>query len=254
MATGLSKVGRLAIRILLVQSSAQALQLYQAPAQIIAKLDDAPRNGTAVPGDSPVKYHNNPGGNLFIIESLDMHPNPCVIESYCGVIIHGTFTESLVNTTPHLSFNVTSHFPDGREGLVPGEDDLCNWVDIVQDDPDSDSTTAISSLVDASYDINDLAPDPDNPLLYRFKRNLEKRKDKRSCPPKKGKATITSTILLLGGYVPEANYTAKVRATEKGKRGGDGHGGGRGGEGRTLWDLWTEFELKYKEGYLSVET
>lgn len=251
MASQLSRVRRLATHILLIQSLAQALQPYRAPTQIIVELDDAPRNGTAVPGDSPVKYHDNPGSDLFIIESLDMHPNPCVIESYCSVIIHGTFTESLVNTTPHLSFNVTSHFPGGREGLVPGEDDLCNWVDIIQDD--SDSTTTTSSLMDAPYDTNDLAPDPDNPLLYRFKRNLGKRKDVRSCPPKKGKAKITSTILLLGGYVPEANYTARVRATEKGKRGGDRHGGGRGGEGRTLWDLWTEFELKYKEGYLSIE-
>ena len=37
------------------------------------------RNGSAVPGDSPVKYYNDPGNDLFRIESLDMHPNPCVL-------------------------------------------------------------------------------------------------------------------------------------------------------------------------------
>ena len=47
---------------------------------------------------------------------------------------------------------------------------------------------------------------------------------------------ISATILLLGGYVPEANFTAKVKATEEGE------------EGRTIFDLWTEFELKYKDG------
>jgi len=45
--------------------------------------------------------------------------------------------------------------------------------------------------------------------------------------------------LLLGGYVPEATFTVKVKATEEGK---DGR------EGRTIFDLWTEFKLSYKDG------
>jgi len=45
--------------------------------------------------------------------------------------------------------------------------------------------------------------------------------------------------LLLGAYVPEADFTVKVKATEEGSE---------GGEGRTIFDLWTEFVLEYKEG------
>lgn len=65
---------------------------------------------------------------------------------------------------------------------------------------------------------------------------MQKRKDKISCPPKKGKAQISAKILLLGGWVPEANFPVKVKATEEGR------------ERRTIFDLWTEFELKYKYG------
>lgn len=62
---------------------------------------------------------------------------------------------------------------------------------------------------------------------------MQKRMDKLSCPPKKGGAQISATILLLGGYVPETNFTVKVKVTEG---------------GRTIFDLWTEFEMKYKDG------
>lgn len=65
---------------------------------------------------------------------------------------------------------------------------------------------------------------------------MQKRKDKLSCPPKKRKAQISATSLLLGGYFPETNFTVKVKATEEGR------------EGRTIFDLWTEFELRYKDG------
>ena len=47
--------------------------------------------------------------------------------------------------------------------------------------------------------------------------------------------------MLVGGYVPEANFTVKVKATEEGK-------GGK--EGRTIFDLGPYFELKYRDGYL----
>ena len=160
-------------------------------------------------------------------------------ESYCTVLIKGEFTNTLTNTTPHVSFNVTSHLPDGHTGLIPGEDSLCNWVDIIQDsDDDGDSSGKASAQVllqyDAQYMYSDLPSDSPNPISRRHKR-----KDKRSCPPKEGKAQISSTILLLGGYVPEANFTVKVKATEEHKE---------GREGRTIFDLWTEFELKYKDG------
>lgn len=62
---------------------------------------------------------------------------------------------------------------------------------------------------------------------------MQKHKGKLSCPPKKGGAQISATILLLGGYVPETNFTVKVKVTEG---------------GRTIFDLWTEFEMKYKDG------
>lgn len=127
---------------------------------------------------------------------------------------------------------------------MPGEDDLCNWVDIIQ--------KSSSDIFAQPYDTESLLPALSNPSQYQSKRNLGKRKDVHSCPPRKGKAKISSRILLLGGYVPEANFTAKVRATEKGTRGGDSKGGGRGGEGRTIFDLWTSFELKYKDGYVTL--
>ena len=60
-------------------------------------------------------------------------------ESYCTVLIRGEFTTSLPNTTPHVSFNVTSHLPYGRTGLISGEDAFCNWVDVVQDGGDDDN-------------------------------------------------------------------------------------------------------------------
>jgi hypothetical protein len=161
-------------------------------------------------------------------------------ESYCTVIIRGDFTTSLTNTTPHVSFNVTSHLPNGRIGLIPGEDAFCNWVDIVQDGDDDDAYTqthAQALAQDYAHQPHpNFLPDPFNPILYRQKRN-----DKLICPPKKGKAQISSTILLLGGYVPEANFTVKVKATED---------GGEVREGRTIFDLWTEFELRYKDGVM----
>ena len=63
-------------------------------------------------------------------------------------------------TNPHISFNITTHFNDGRIGQMPGEDDFCKWMDVVQNDT-------------------------------------------LRCPPKEGKATLSSTALLLGGWVPE---------------------------------------------------
>jgi hypothetical protein len=135
---------------------------------------------------------------------------------------------------------VTSHFPDGRTGLVPGEDAFCNWVDVVQDGNDDDAYTQTHTqglTQDFAYQPHpNLLPDPFNPILHR-----QKRKDKLNCPPRKGKAQISSTILLLGGWVPEAKFTVKVKATEEGKE---------GREGRTIFDLWTEFELRYKDGML----
>lgn len=54
----------------------------------------------------------------------------------------------------------------------------------------------------------------------------------RRCPPDKGPAEISSTVLLLGGWVPEANYTVRVKATEG---------------VRTIFDLWTKLELLNKD-------
>lgn len=127
---------------------------------------------------------------------------------------------------------MTSHFSNGRTGLLPGEDAFCNWVDIIQDDEAYTQTHTKALAQDYAHQPHpDLLPDPLNPVL-----RMQKRKDTPFCPPKKGKAQISATILLLGGYVPETNFTVKVKATEE------------GGEGRTIFDLWTEFELRYKDG------
>ena len=46
---------------------------------MFAHIDRIPRNGSAVPGNSPVRYHDDPGNDIFQISSLDMYPNPCVM-------------------------------------------------------------------------------------------------------------------------------------------------------------------------------
>ncbi len=69
----------LTVAILLTLHLTQALRLFRAPTQIITKIDETPHNGSVVPGVSPVKYYNDPGNDLFRIESLDMYPNPCVM-------------------------------------------------------------------------------------------------------------------------------------------------------------------------------
>lgn len=133
---------------------------------------------------------------------------------------------------------MTSHLPNNRTGLLPGEDAFCNWVNIVQDGDDDDDDDD-----DSTYTQN-VAQTPAQNSAHQSHLDLlpesfipgQKRKDKLSCPPKEGKAQITSTILLLGGYVPEAKYTVKVKATEEGEA------------GRTILDLWTEFDLGYKDG------
>lgn len=158
-------------------------------------------------------------------------------ENLTAVIIYGDFTVSLLtNTTPHVSFNVTSPLPNGRTGLIPGEDAFCHWVVIIQNGNDDDAY--IKSHAQALC--TRLRPStPSQPSHWPFPSYLvhrQKRKDKLNCPPKKGKAQISSTILLLGVYVPEVNFTVKVKATEEGR------------EGRIIFDLWTEFELRYKDG------
>ena len=133
---------------------------------------------------------------------------------------------------------MTSHLPNGRTGLIAGEDAFCNWVDIIQGGGNADEMelpTQLSSQDYAHQTYPNLLLDPLNPVLHR-----QKRSDKLSCPPDKGKAHISSTILILDGFAPAVNYTVKVKVTEEGKD---------GIEGRTIFDLWTEFELKYKDGY-----
>ncbi|CAD6565719.1 MAG: hypothetical protein ASARMPREDX12_006737 [Alectoria sarmentosa] len=154
--------------------------------QSTLKSINSTHDGGAVPGDSPVRYNGDPAISLFAIDWLDMYPNPCVIDSYCGVKIWGTFGQNL--TAAHLSFNITTHFDDGRKGHVRGEDDFMHWADVIQNDT-------------------------------------------LQSEPTKGKAVITSTTILLGGWIPEANYTVKVGVTA---------------DQGTVLDLWTQFEMKIK--------
>ena len=62
---------------------------------------------------------------------------------------------------------IATHFNDGRIGQMPGEDDFCKWMDVVQNDTSQ-------------------------------------------CPPKEGEATLSSTALLLGGWVPEVSRHAPI--------------------------------------------
>ena len=79
MAFQLAFWGVLILRSLILPVAIQASRPLRAPAQLVNKLDGTPYNGSAVPGDSPVKYHNDPRNDLFKIEKLEMHPNPCVM-------------------------------------------------------------------------------------------------------------------------------------------------------------------------------
>lgn len=64
---------------MLMHSMTQALRPFRVPNQLVTKINATAHNGSAVPGASPFEYHNDPGNDLFQIESLDMHPNPCVM-------------------------------------------------------------------------------------------------------------------------------------------------------------------------------
>ena len=108
-----------------------------------------------MPGSSPVHYASNSADHLFIIEYLTCIPIPvkcrtfytlsdttldlCCLtlslpsQSRCGIEAQGRFKTNLSNST-HLSFNITTHFDDGRTGGLCGEDDLRGWVDVVQND------------------------------------------------------------------------------------------------------------------------
>ena len=132
---------------------------------------------------------------------------------------------------------MTSYLPNNRTGPIPVEDALCNWVDIIQDikddDEDDDSFIQIGAPNLAEQRRHGLLINPFSPLLHTQKRN-----DKLSCPPRKGKAQTNATILLLRRYSPETDYTVNVKATEEGR---DGR------EGRTIFDMWAEFELRSKD-------
>lgn len=53
-------------------------------------------------------------------------------ESLCKVNITGTLTKKVTNTT--ISWNITTHFNDGRVGHIPGIDDFYRWVNVFQND------------------------------------------------------------------------------------------------------------------------
>ncbi|KAL8911217.1 MAG: hypothetical protein Q9171_003564 [Xanthocarpia ochracea] len=53
-------------------------------------------------------------------------------ESLCKVNITGSSTKEVTNAT--ISFNVTTHFNDGRVGEIPGIDDFYRWVNVFQND------------------------------------------------------------------------------------------------------------------------
>ena len=57
----------------------------------------------------------------------------------------------------------------------------------------------------------------------------------KQCPPLTGNATVTWTAILVAEWIPEANYSVLAKVT-------DGN--------ETVVDLRTDFEMKYKDGYL----
>ena len=62
----------------ILATSSPAGRLYH-HAQSLLSGHNGARNGKVVPGDSPVRYHGDPADNIFIIDALDMYPNPCVL-------------------------------------------------------------------------------------------------------------------------------------------------------------------------------
>ncbi|KAI4191763.1 MAG: hypothetical protein LQ346_004614 [Caloplaca aetnensis] len=61
-----------------------------------------------------------------------MDPNPCMVESLCKVNITGSLTRNVTSAT--ISWNITTHFNDGRVGQIPGSDDFYPWVSVFQND------------------------------------------------------------------------------------------------------------------------
>ncbi|KAL8749568.1 MAG: hypothetical protein Q9184_006756 [Pyrenodesmia sp. 2 TL-2023] len=85
-----------------------------------------------IPGGSPWRHCVDPSDDLFKIDSAGMSPNPCMVESLCKVNITGSLTEEVTNAT--ISWNITTHFNDGRVGQIPGIDDFYRWVNVYQND------------------------------------------------------------------------------------------------------------------------
>ncbi|KAL9051586.1 MAG: hypothetical protein Q9206_004651 [Seirophora lacunosa] len=121
-----------------------------------------------IPGGSPWRNCVDPSEHLFKIDSAAMSPNPCMVESLCKVNITGSLTKPVTNAT--LSWNVTTHFNDGRVGQIPGVDNLYRWVNVFQNGT-------------------------------------------RTWDLKPGPALMNQSFLLLGGWVPVANYSAVFNVT-----------------------------------------
>ena len=93
--------------------STRSLYSLRLPSQIITKVNGTPHNGSAVPGDSLVKYHNDPANDLFKIESLDMYPNPCVLYVSSSLNQIGQCQNS---TLAHLCFQKDREVVSFKEG------------------------------------------------------------------------------------------------------------------------------------------
>ena len=65
-------------RTLLASVLASAVTSASTNDQIPIDIHEA-RNGSLIPGDSPIRYCSNPTNDTFKIESIDMYPNPCVM-------------------------------------------------------------------------------------------------------------------------------------------------------------------------------
>ena len=73
----------LALLFNLSRALQQPLALSNAHLRLPTNIAELHKDFGPVPGDSPVRYNSDPSMSLFAIDTLDMHPNPCVM--YIGV-------------------------------------------------------------------------------------------------------------------------------------------------------------------------
>lgn len=70
------------------------------------------------------------GFRKIFAAGIDFWADQGCSESLCKVNITGSLTKKVSNAT--ISWNVTTHFNDGRVGQIPGIDNFYRWVNVFQ--------------------------------------------------------------------------------------------------------------------------